>query len=70
MASFIVLLGPPGAGKGTQAEAISEQAWTCPISLLEIFSGRTLKNQNRTGQIAAAATLTKVSSCLMMLPSP
>jgi len=52
MASFIVLLGPPGAGKGTQAEAISEKLNLPHISSGDIFREH-LKNQTSLGKLAA-----------------
>ena len=35
--TYIVLLGPPGAGKGTQAEVISEKMHLAHISSGDIF---------------------------------
>ena len=51
MADFIVLLGPPGAGKGTQAEVISEKMGIPHISSGDIFR-HNLKNQTELGVLA------------------
>jgi adenylate kinase len=52
MSVFIVLLGPPGAGKGTQAEAISERLHLPHISSGDIFR-ENLKDQTELGILAA-----------------
>ena len=39
MAKYIVLLGPPGAGKGTQAEAISQKYGLVHVSSGDIVPG-------------------------------
>jgi adenylate kinase len=52
MTRFIVLLGPPGAGKGTQAEAISAKLHLPHISSGDIFREH-LKNQTELGKLAA-----------------
>src|SRR5512135_2684711 len=52
MSRFIVLLGPPGAGKGTQAEAISAKLNLPHISSGDIFR-ENLKNQTQLGLLAA-----------------
>jgi adenylate kinase len=52
MSQFIVLLGPPGAGKGTQAEAISEKLHLPHISSGDIFREH-LKQQTELGRLAA-----------------
>jgi adenylate kinase len=52
MSTFIVLLGPPGAGKGTQAEAISARLHLPHISSGDIFR-ENLKNQTELGKLAA-----------------
>jgi adenylate kinase len=52
MSDFIVLLGPPGAGKGTQAEAISAALHLPHISSGDIFR-ENLKNQTELGKLAA-----------------
>jgi len=51
MPSYIVLLGPPGAGKGTQAELISEKLGLAHISSGDIFR-ENLKNQTELGKQA------------------
>lgn len=51
MPTYIVLLGPPGAGKGTQAQVISEQLDLPHISSGDIFR-ENLKNQTELGQLA------------------
>lgn len=51
MPSFIVLLGPPGAGKGTQAKIISEKLGLLHISSGDIFR-ENLKNQTALGTLA------------------
>jgi len=52
MSGFIVLLGPPGAGKGTQAEAISKMLHLPHISSGDIFR-ENLKNKTELGIMAA-----------------
>lgn len=52
MATYIVLLGPPGAGKGTQAEAISKTLGLPHISSGDIFR-ENLKSQTDLGKLAA-----------------
>jgi adenylate kinase len=51
MTSYIVLLGPPGAGKGTQAEAISSKLHLPHISSGDIFR-ENLKEQTELGKLA------------------
>ncbi len=52
MPAYIVLLGPPGAGKGTQAEIISANLKLPHISSGDIFR-ENLKNQSELGKKAA-----------------
>ncbi|MGE5220925.1 MAG: adenylate kinase [Omnitrophica WOR_2 bacterium] len=51
MPTYIVLLGPPGAGKGTQAQAVSETLGLPHISSGDIFR-ENLKNQTELGKLA------------------
>jgi len=51
VAKFIVLLGPPGAGKGTQAQIISQTLGLPHISSGDIFR-ENLKNQTELGKLA------------------
>lgn len=51
MATYIVLLGPPGAGKGTQAQIISDKLGLPHISSGDIFR-ENLKKQTELGQQA------------------
>ncbi len=53
MAMFIVLLGPPGAGKGTQAEIISQKLSIPHISSGDLFR-ENLKNDTELGKQARA----------------
>lgn len=53
MRNYIVLLGPPGAGKGTQAKVISEKMSLPHISSGDIFR-ENLKNQTELGKLAAS----------------
>lgn len=53
MAIFIVLMGPPGAGKGTQAEIISEKLSIPHISSGDLFR-ENLKNDTELGKKARA----------------
>jgi len=48
---YIVLLGPPGAGKGTQAEIISEDLGLAHISSGDLFREH-IKNQTELGLLA------------------
>jgi len=51
VSAYIVLLGPPGAGKGTQAEAITKTLGLPHISSGDIFR-ENLKNQSELGKVA------------------
>jgi adenylate kinase len=51
MTTFIVLLGPPGVGKGTQAEIFSEKTGLAHISSGDLFR-ENLKNQTELGKLA------------------
>lgn len=51
MPTYIVLLGPPGAGKGTQAEIISKERGLPHISSGDIFR-ENIKNQTDLGKLA------------------
>jgi len=51
MPTYVVLLGPPGAGKGTQAQAIAQQLKLPHISSGDIFR-ENLKNQTELGKQA------------------
>lgn len=53
MATYIVLLGPPGAGKGTQAKIISEKLGLAHISSGDIFR-ENINNQTELGKQATA----------------
>ncbi|HHH82638.1 MAG TPA: adenylate kinase [Chloroflexi bacterium] len=53
MAPFLVLLGPPGAGKGTQAKRLSDILKVPHISSGDLFREH-LKNQTELGQLANA----------------
>jgi adenylate kinase len=50
--TYIVLLGPPGAGKGTQAEIISGMLGLAHVSSGDIFR-ENIKNQTELGKLAA-----------------
>jgi adenylate kinase len=51
MTTFIVLLGPPGVGKGTQAKILSERTGFAHISSGDLFR-ENLKNQTELGKLA------------------
>jgi adenylate kinase len=51
MPTFIVLLGPPGVGKGTQAKILAEQTGLVHVSSGELFR-ENLKNQTELGKLA------------------
>ena len=51
MATYIILLGPPGAGKGTQAQVISKEMNLAHISSGDLFR-ENLKNQTELGKLA------------------
>src|SRR5215211_2236027 len=51
MATYIVLLGPPGVGKGTQAEILSERSGLAHISSGDLFR-ENIKNQTELGKLA------------------
>lgn len=51
MATYIVLLGPPGAGKGTQAQVVSHEMNLAHISSGDLFR-ENLKNQTELGKLA------------------
>lgn len=49
MSVYVVLLGPPGAGKGTQAEIISEKLGLAHVSSGDLFR-ENIKNQTELGK--------------------
>src|SRR5512143_18381 len=51
MATYIVMLGPPGVGKGTQAKILSEKTSLAHISSGDLFR-ENLKNQTELGKLA------------------
>jgi adenylate kinase len=51
VAVYVVLLGPPGAGKGTQAEILSEKLGLAHISSGDLFR-ENIKNQTELGKLA------------------
>lgn len=51
MSKYLVLLGPPGVGKGTQAKIISERTGLAHISSGDLFR-ENLKNQTELGKLA------------------
>ncbi|MGZ9166145.1 MAG: adenylate kinase [Anaerolineales bacterium] len=51
MTTFIVMLGPPGVGKGTQAKILSEETGLAHISSGDLFR-ENLKNQTELGKLA------------------
>ncbi len=51
MSTYIVLLGPPGAGKGTQAQVIAEKMGLAHISSGDLFRDN-LKRQTELGKVA------------------
>lgn len=51
MPSFIVLLGPPGVGKGTQAKILCERTGLAHISSGDLFR-ENLKNRTELGKLA------------------
>jgi adenylate kinase len=51
MATYIVLLGPPGAGKGTQAQIIAKEFGLVHVSSGDLFR-ENLKNQTELGKLA------------------
>jgi len=51
MATFIVLLGPPGVGKGTQAKILSDRTKLAHVSSGDLFR-ENLKNETELGKLA------------------
>ena len=51
MATYIVMLGPPGVGKGTQAKILAEKTNLAHISSGDLFR-ENIKNQTELGQLA------------------
>lgn len=51
MATYIVMLGPPGVGKGTQAKILSEKTGLAHISSGDLFRDN-IKNQTELGKLA------------------
>ncbi|HRQ24117.1 MAG TPA: adenylate kinase [Anaerolineales bacterium] len=51
MATYIVLLGPPGVGKGTQAKILADKTGLAHVSSGDLFR-ENLKNQTELGKLA------------------
>ena len=52
-ATYIVMLGPPGAGKGTQAKIIAEELGLVHVSTGDLFR-ENLSNETELGKLAAS----------------
>lgn len=53
MATFIVLMGAPGAGKGTQAKLLQEKLGLPQVATGDLFRSN-LKNQTELGKLASS----------------
>jgi adenylate kinase len=51
MATYIVILGPPGVGKGTQAKILAKKTGLVHVSSGDLFR-ENIKNQTELGQLA------------------
>lgn len=51
MATYIVMLGPPGVGKGTQAKTLAEKTGLAHVSSGDLFRDN-IKNRTELGQLA------------------
>ncbi len=51
MPNYVVLLGPPGAGKGTQAQILAKEQGLAHVSSGDLFR-ENLKNQTELGKLA------------------
>ena len=51
MATFIVMLGPPGVGKGTQAKILAKKTGLVHVSSGDLFR-ENIKNRTELGQVA------------------
>jgi adenylate kinase len=51
MATYIVMLGPPGVGKGTQAKILAEKTGLAHVSSGDLFRDN-IKNKTELGQLA------------------
>ncbi|MGD8405487.1 MAG: adenylate kinase [Anaerolineales bacterium] len=51
MATYIVMLGPPGVGKGTQAKILAEKTGLVHVSSGDLFR-ENIKNQTELGRVA------------------
>lgn len=51
MTTFLILLGPPGAGKGTQAKLLEQSLGIPQVSTGDLFR-HNLKNETELGQLA------------------
>ena len=58
---YIVLLGPPGAGKGTQAKQIAQELDLIHVSTGDLFR-ENLKNETELGKLAQTY-MNKVNWC-------